>query len=74
MKIPTLAITALFTAVGVTYIWYPFQQGFDVQDAPDPPPSVSLVSSSSAATAVDAIADSSIDVRPPYSVKTLKLI
>jgi len=47
MKIQSLGMAALFTAVGVSYIWWPFQ-GFDVQDA--------LVSSPSAAFAVDSIA------------------
>jgi hypothetical protein len=67
MKIHSLCMAALFTFVGVIYISSPFQQSFDVQDTPDSPPSASLVSSM--VTAVDAIADSPIDVRPPYSMK-----
>ena len=65
MKIQSLGMAALFTAVGVSYIWWPFQ-GFDVQDA--------LVSSPSAAFAVDSIADSPIDVRPPFNVKIFRLL
>ena len=73
MKLRPLGAAVLFTAAGVSYTWSPFQHDFDVQDTPDSSPSVSLVSSSSIATAVDAIADSPIDVRPPYSVRIIKL-
>jgi hypothetical protein len=65
--------TGVFVLAGLIYGIAPFQQSFDVQDAPDSPPSISLVSSSSVATAFDAIADWPIDVRPQYSVRIIKL-
>ena len=65
--------TGLFVLAGLVYGIAPVQHGFDVQDTPNSSPSVSLVSSSSVATAVDAIANSPIDVRPPYSVRIIRL-
>jgi hypothetical protein len=68
----------LFTVAGGVYISAPFQDGFDANHAPDSPPLASVVSSSTAVTATDgqvwdAIADNPIDVRPPYSVKLVRL-
>jgi hypothetical protein len=62
----------LFTVAGGVYISAPFQDDFNVNDAPDSPPS------SAAATATDGyvwdvMADQEIDVRPPYSVRIIRL-
>jgi hypothetical protein len=65
----------MFTVAGVTYISAPFLQDFDVRDAPEAPPSASIVASSTATqgTVWDAVAETPIDVRPPYSLKIIRL-
>jgi len=53
----------------------PSQQNFDATYAPDSPPMASVISSSTATGGQvwDTVGDTPIDVRPPYSVKIIRL-
>jgi len=54
----------VFTVAGVTYIAAPFHQDFDVRNAPESPPSASIVASLTATqgTGWDASADTPIEL------------
>jgi hypothetical protein len=54
----------VFTVAGVTYIAAPFHQDFDARNAPESPPSASIVASLTATqgTGWDASADTPIEL------------
>ena len=62
-------------AVAFIYVTTPSQQNFDATYAPDSPPMASVISSSTGTGGQvwDTVGDTPIDVRPPYSVKIIRL-